>query len=70
MSGQRSITLPQSHKKNTFLSKTLSKNVAKPTKRSLGKVVLVWGIALALTLPIFRSGLKENLTLWQWYDFW
>ena len=42
-----------------------SNSVGKPTY-SLSKVLLVWGVVLMFTLPIFRSGLKENLTFLEW----
>ena len=43
-----------------------STSVGKPTKvHSFGKTLLVWGIVLVFTLPIFRSGLKHNLSFAQ-----
>lgn len=37
-----------------------------PKDGKLGKTLLVWGVLLAFTLPIFRSGLKGNLSF---FDF-
>ncbi len=60
---RHSTYLQPYHKRSTYQLNKLSKNVGKPTKVSLGKVLLVWGIALSLALPVFRSGIKSNLTL-------
>jgi len=61
---KQSIILLQNPKRSTSLSKKLSSNVDKPSY-NLSKTLLVWGIVLAFTLPVWRSGLKSNLTLWQ-----
>jgi hypothetical protein len=43
-----------------------SKNVDKPTRKvSKGKSIALWLAVLALTVPVFRSGLKTNLTLFE-----
>jgi len=42
-----------------------AKNSLVKNPKHIKKVLIVWGIALALTLPVFRSGLKSNLTLLQ-----
>ena len=41
-------------------------SVRRPTKHYTAKLVLVWVVAMAFYLPIFRSGLKSNLTF---FDF-
>ena len=62
---KQSIYLQPYPRKSTYLYPRPSKNVVGPTRKAWGKSVLVWGIALALALPIFRSGLRSNLTLFE-----
>lgn len=59
---KQSITLRRNLRRNTLVSKKRSSSVGRPTY-SLSKVLLVWGVVLAFTLPVWRSGLKSNLTL-------
>ena len=64
MSGRPYTHLQLVPKKSTYPLNKQLQNVNRHTK-NLGKVALIWGIALAFTLPIFRSGLRTNLTLFE-----
>ena len=56
-------TLLPSHRRNISVSKRHSDSHRKHTKHYKAKLVLVWVVALAFSSPIFRSGLKSDLTL-------
>lgn len=65
MPGSQSISLRQIRRRNISVSNKPLRNVVKPTRNRWGKTVLVWIGILTFTLPIFRSGLKSNLTLFE-----
>lgn len=61
----KQYTWLQPHRRNLIsLYGKRCKNVDKPTKNRY-KTVLVWVGVLAFTWPVFRSGLKSNLTLFE-----
>ena len=64
MPGRRYTTLVNP-RKSTSRSVKLCRDVGKLTGRAY-KTLLVWFVVLAFTAPIFRSGLKTNLTLFGW----
>jgi hypothetical protein len=41
----------------------MSNSVSKKSDRV--KTLILWGVVIAFTLPIFRSGLKTNLTFFE-----
>lgn len=55
----RNLTYPLM--KRSQKSKQLIKNPPKWVKPTIGI-----GLVLAFTVPVFRSGLRTNLTLWEW----
>ena len=57
--------LQPSLRRNISLSKKHSTSAGKPTKHRLRNTVIVWLVLLAFTVPIFRSGVKSNMTLWE-----
>ncbi len=65
---KQSTILPQKRRTTSLLRRPL-KNVDKPIKRhyfTVPKVTIVWIVVLAFTLPIFRSGMKGNLSFVSW----
>ena len=65
MSIPQYTTLQPNLKRNISPQKKHFDYVENPTK-SIGKTLLVVGVVLAFTLPVFRSGLKGNLTFFSW----
>ena len=61
----QSIFLQQSPRRSTSAQKLQSGSAKNPTK-SISRTILVWGLLFAFTLPLFRSGLKSQLTFAQW----
>lgn len=67
MRGRRSTSLRQAPRSPTY---QLKRHLSAPEKliknpRKWFKTLLGIGIVLSFTLPVFRSGLKTNLTLWE-----
>ena len=65
-----STILPQNGR-TTYLLRRPLRNAGKPTVKhsryfTVSKVTIVWIVVLAFTLPIFRSGLKTNLSFVEW----
>lgn len=65
MLGQQYIILQHNPRKNIFLRPKPLNYVDRHTGITL-KPAWAWAIILALALPIFRSGLKGNLTFVEW----
>lgn len=58
-------TLQPNRKRNTSPLPRQSGKQGKPS-RNIGKTILVWAIVLSMVLPVWRSGLKGNLTFLAW----
>lgn len=55
--------MPPSHRNTISLSRKQSKRQGKPTNLPYWfRVALVWGTVLAFSWPVFRSGLRSNIT--------
>ena len=66
MPGKRYTTLA-GPRKSTSRSVKPYRNAGKLTERAYwAKTFLVWAVVFACVAPIFRSGLKTNLTLLSW----
>ena len=66
MPGRR-YTTSVSPRRSTSRSVKPCRDAGRPTGRAYwGKPLLVWFVVLAFTAPVFRSGLKTNLTLFGW----
>lgn len=69
MPGRRSITSRREIRNPIYPSmrqfQRPERHIANP-KRKLWKAALGISFVLALTVPVFRSGLRDDLTFWEW----